>query len=63
VVAQLAVGVGAGLVVAVAEVGVPGGRVGQQVPDDDQDGAGDGDLGLGFAALIIGWVLLLWRNA
>src|SRR5215469_16226560 len=50
VVAELAVGVGAGLVVAGAEVGEPGGGVGEQVPDDDQDGAGDGDLGLGFAA-------------
>src|ERR1017187_159816 len=50
VVTDLPVGVGAGLVVAGAEVGVPGGRVGQQVPDDDQDGAGDGDLGLGLAA-------------
>src|ERR1700731_619133 len=50
VVAELAVEVGAGLVVAGAEVGEPGGRVGEQVPDDDQDGAGDGDLGFGFAA-------------
>src|ERR1039457_2131068 len=50
VVTDLPVGVGAGLVVAGAEVGVPGGRVGQQVPDDDQDGAGDGDLGLCLAA-------------
>ena len=38
------------LVVAGAEVGEPGGRVGEQVPDDDQDGAGHGDLGFGFAA-------------
>src|SRR4029077_913755 len=50
VVAELAVGVGAGLVVAGAEVGEPGGGVGEQVPDDDQDGAGHGDLGLGLAA-------------
>src|ERR1700728_5100015 len=50
VVAQLAVDIGAGLVIAVAEVGVPGGGVGQQVPDDDQNGAGHGDLGLGLAA-------------
>jgi hypothetical protein len=50
VVAELAVDIGAGLVVALAEVGVPGGGVGEQVPDDDQEGAGDGDLGLGFAA-------------
>src|ERR1700730_564513 len=42
--------VGAGLVVAGAEVGVPGGGVGEQVPDDDQDGAGAGDLSLGLAA-------------
>jgi hypothetical protein len=46
VVAELAVGVEAGLVVAGAEVGEPGGRIFQQVPDDDQDGAGDRDLGL-----------------
>src|SRR5260370_12633801 len=32
VVTDLTVGVGAGLVVAVAEIGVAGGRVGQQVP-------------------------------
>jgi hypothetical protein len=44
VVLQLAVGVEAGLVVAGAEFGVPGGGVGEQVPDDDQDGACDGDL-------------------
>ena len=31
--------------------------------DDDQDGAGRGDLGFGLAALITGWVLLLWRDA
>ena len=50
VVAELTVGVGAGGVVAGAEVGVAGGGVGEQVPDDDQDGPGDGDLGLGVAA-------------
>jgi hypothetical protein len=50
VVLQLAVGVEAGLVVAGAEVGEPGFGVLQQVPDDDQDGAGDGDLGLDLAA-------------
>ena len=50
VVAELALGIGAGLVVAGAEVGEPGGRVFEQVPDDDQDGPGDGDLGLGLAA-------------
>src|SRR5689334_17326519 len=46
----LVVFVGAGLVVAGAEVIEPGGRVGGQVPDDDQDGPGHGDLGSGFAA-------------
>jgi hypothetical protein len=50
VVFDLAVLVGAGLVVAVAEVGEPGLGAGEQVPDDDQDGTGDGDLCLGFAA-------------
>src|SRR5438045_5828205 len=50
VVAELAGDIGAGLVVAVAEVGVAGFGVTEQVPDDDQDGAGDGDLGLGLAA-------------
>ena len=45
VVAELAVGLGAGLVVAGAEVGEPGPGAGEQVPDDDQDGAGGGDLG------------------
>src|SRR5215469_13169528 len=50
VVAELVAGIGAGLVVAVAEVGVAGGGVGEQVPDDHQDGAGNGDLSLGFAA-------------
>jgi hypothetical protein len=33
-----------------AEVAVAGGGVGQQVPGDDHDGAGDGDLGDGLAA-------------
>jgi hypothetical protein len=41
---DLLVFVGAGLVVAGAEVGEPVGGVGEQVPDDDQDGAGDGYL-------------------
>src|SRR6516164_6520994 len=50
VVLDLLVFVGAGLVVAVAEVGEPGLGAGEQVPDDDQDGTGDGDLGLGLAA-------------
>src|SRR5258708_27293685 len=50
VVFDLLVFVGAGLVVAGAEVGEPVGGVGEQVPGDDQDGAGDCDLGLGLAA-------------
>jgi hypothetical protein len=37
VVAELAVFVGAGLVVAVAEVGEPDPGVGEQVPDDECD--------------------------
>ena len=49
VAAELAVDIGAGLV-AGPEVGEPGGGIGEQVPDDDQDGAGDRDLGLGLAA-------------
>ena len=52
VVAELAAGVGAGLVVAVAEVGVAGFGVAEQVPGDDQDGAGDRYLELlGLATL------------
>ncbi|MDM4721680.1 hypothetical protein QTQ03_19555 [Micromonospora sp. WMMA1363] len=47
---ELAVGVDAPVVVVGAEVLVAGGRVGEQVPDDDQDGAGDGDEGLAFTA-------------
>src|ERR1700751_543659 len=50
VVAELAADVEASLVVAGAEVGVPGFGVTEQVPDDNQDGAGDGYLGLGLAA-------------
>jgi hypothetical protein len=42
--------VGAGGVVAGAELAVAGGRCGEQVPDDHQDGAGDGDQGLELAA-------------
>ena len=49
-VAEPAAGVEAGLVVAGAEVGEPGSGAGEQVPDDDQDGAADTDLGLGLAA-------------
>src|SRR6266545_8296703 len=37
-------------VVAGAQVVVAGGGVGEQVPDDDQDGAGDGDQGFELAA-------------
>jgi hypothetical protein len=33
-----------------AEVGVAGGGVGEQVPDNDQDRPGDGDLGFGLAS-------------
>src|SRR6266849_806823 len=44
VVFDLLVLVEAGLVIAVAEVGEPGCGILQQVPDDDQDGAGDGGL-------------------
>jgi hypothetical protein len=39
-------------VVAGAQVGVAGGGVGEQVPDDDQDGAGDSDQGLELAAAL-----------
>jgi hypothetical protein len=39
-------------VVSGAEVVVAGGAVGQQVPDDHQDGAGDGDQGVEFAAAL-----------
>jgi hypothetical protein len=52
VVAGLALGVDAAGVVAGAEVVVAGSGVGQQVPDDDQDGAGDGDQGLELAAAL-----------
>src|SRR5215207_7238536 len=50
VVAGLLVLVDAAGVVAGAEVVVAGGGVGQQMPDDHQDGAGDGDQGLELAA-------------
>src|SRR6266568_9495671 len=39
-------------VVAGAQVVVAGGGVGEQVPDDDQDGAGDGDQGFELAAAL-----------
>src|SRR5262249_37959034 len=39
-----------GFVVAGAEVAEAGGGVGEQVPDDDQDGPGDRNLGFGAAA-------------
>ena len=51
-VAGFLVGVDAAGVVAGAEVVVAGGGVGEQVPDDDQDGAGDGDEGLELAAAV-----------
>jgi hypothetical protein len=67
VVAELAVGVGAGLVVAVAEVGVAGFGAGEQVPNDDQDGACDGDLGgkAGAARVVskLGLPSSHWRKA
>ena len=50
VVADLAFGVDPAGVVVGAEVVEPGGGVGEQVPDDDQDGAGDRDQGFEFAA-------------
>ena len=50
VVAQSAFDSDAVGVVVGAEVTEAGGRVGQQVPDDDQDGAGDRDQGFEFAA-------------
>ena len=49
VVADLAVAADAVVVVAGSEVAEPGGGVGEQVVDDDQDGAGDGGQGLAFA--------------
>src|SRR5579859_2262295 len=49
VVAGLALLVDAAGVVTGAEVVVAGGGIGEQVPDDHQDGAGDGDHGLELA--------------
>jgi hypothetical protein len=43
--ADLAVAVGFAVVPVGAEVGEPGFRAGEQVPDDDQDGAADGAFG------------------
>src|SRR5258707_14522900 len=57
VVFDLLVFVGAGLVVAGAEVGEPVGGGGEQGPGGDQDGAGDCDLGLGLAAAAGGAVV------
>src|SRR5215207_8113044 len=51
-VAGLAALVDAAGVVAGAQVVEAGGGVGEQVPDDDQDGAGDGDQGLELAAAL-----------
>src|SRR4029453_12075913 len=51
-VAGLLVLVDAAGVVAGARVVVAGGGVGQQMPDDHQDGAGDGDQGLELAATL-----------
>jgi hypothetical protein len=53
VVAGLAVGVGAAGVVAGAEIAEAGGGVCEQVPDDDQDGAGDSDEGLELAPAFV----------
>ncbi|MGC2404697.1 MAG: hypothetical protein WA510_33205 [Acidobacteriaceae bacterium] len=50
VVAGLLVFVDPAGVVARAQVMEAGGGVGQQVPDDDQDGAGDGNEGSELAA-------------
>jgi len=51
-VAGLAAGVEAAGVVGGAEVVVAGVPVGEQVPDDDQDGAGGGDQGFELAAAL-----------
>jgi hypothetical protein len=50
VVADLAVGADAVVVVAGAEVTEAGGGVGQEAVDDDEDGAGGGDEGLPIAS-------------
>jgi hypothetical protein len=50
VAAGLAAGVGAAGVVAGAEIAEPGGGIGEELPDDHQDGAGDGDPGPELAA-------------
>ena len=50
VVADLAGRIDAGGVVVGSEVVVARGRVGEQVPDDDQDGAGDRDEGFELAS-------------
>ena len=50
VVAQFSFGDDAAGVVVGSEVVEAGAGIGQQVPDDDQDGAGDGDQRLEFAA-------------
>jgi hypothetical protein len=50
VVAGLAIGVGAVGVEVRAQVVEPCGGIGEQVPDDDQDGSGDGDQGFELAA-------------
>jgi hypothetical protein len=49
VAADFPAGVGAAGVAAGTEVVVAGGAVGKEVPDDDEDGAGDGDQGLELA--------------
>ena len=50
VVADLALPVDVGVVVAGSQVAEPGFGVGEQVEDDDQDGAGDGGDGFALAA-------------
>ena len=50
VVAGLAIGVGAVGIEVRAQVMEPCGGIGEQVPDDDQDGAGHGDQGFELAA-------------
>jgi hypothetical protein len=48
--AGLAVGVGPAGVMAGAKLAEAGGRVGEQIPDNHQDGTGDGDQGPELAA-------------
>jgi len=52
VVAGLLVLVDAAGILAGAEIGIADCGIGQQVPDDHQDGAGDGEQGLELAAAL-----------